>query len=189
MIINLVSEESSIMLKILFTINNNGLTSKNTSVIMNLMTISSSDLFRYDGGALGLTKYKDESTGERITFLTLEDPALEAGRNAAVYAFIVGLLYISMSTIHHFVARIPYCDILLSILGAVIQLCFLVVYVAKDNGICEVEGCSWGSGATWLFMSEILMLSASVGSLYASEHLWIRNKATIRTVPIHIDKN
>jgi hypothetical protein len=150
---------------------------------MNLMTISSSDLFRYDGGTLGLTKYKDESTGDRIAFLTLEDPALEAGRNAAVYAFIVGLIYLPVLTIHHFVARIPYCDVLLSILGAVIQMCLLVVYVAKDNGICEVEGCSWGSGATWLLISEILMLSASIGSLYASEHLWIENKVSIRTNP------
>jgi hypothetical protein len=152
---------------------------------MNLLTISSVDLLRYDGGALGLSKYTGGSTGESTAFLTWEDPALEAGRKAAVSALIIGLLYLPMLTIHHFVARIPYCDILLSILGAAIQVCLLVVYVAKDNGICEVEGCSWGSGATWLLMSEILMLSATIGSLYTSENSEIKS----RSVPIHIDKN
>jgi len=145
-------------------------------VMTNILTLSSSDLLRYDGGALGLTNYKDGSTGESTTFLGLEDPALEAGRNAAVYAFVIGLVYLCMLTIHNFVSRIPYSDIILSIIGSVIQLCLLVVYVAKDNAICDVEGCSWGSGATWLLMSEIMMLSASIGSIYTTENPWMRNK-------------
>jgi hypothetical protein len=143
---------------------------------MILLTLSSSDLLRYDGGALGLMKYKDGSTGESTIFFGLEDPALEAARNAAVSAFVVGILYLFVLAMHNCVSRIPGGDILLSILGAVIQLCLLAVYVAKDNGICEVEGCSWGRGATWLIMSQIIMISASIGSICTSDNSWIASK-------------
>ena len=148
---------------------------------MNLFTLSSCDLLRYDGGSLGLTKYEDGSmggAGEITSFLGLiEDPALEAGRKAATAAFVLGLIFLPMLTIHNFGAfSIPYNDILLSLIGAGIQLCLLVVYTAKDNGICEVEDCSWGSGATWLLMSEMMLLAASAGSLYTSETLWIKSQ-------------
>ena len=135
---------------------------------MNLLTISSIDLLRYDGGALGLTKYTNGNTGESAQFFESEDPSLEAGRKAGVFAFVMGLLFLCMLTIHNFFAPIPSSDILLTVLGAVIQLCLLVIYIAKDNGICEIEGCTWGNGATWLSMSQILMLSASTGSIYTS---------------------
>ena len=133
---------------------------------MILLTLSSVDLLRYDGGSLGLTKYKNESTGKRTEFFGLEDPALEAGRKAGVFAFVVGLVFLGVLTMNNFVARIPYSDFFVTIFGAAVQLCLLAIYVAKDNGICEMEGCSWGRGATWLLMAQIMMLSASIGALY-----------------------
>ena len=134
-------------------------------------------------------KYTDANTGQTNDFLGLEDPALEAARIAGVSAFIIGLVYLCMLSIHYFVTRIQYSDILLGILGAVIQLCLLVVYIAKDNGICEIEGCSWGSGATWLLISEIMMLSASIGSIYTSENLFIRNKVLGRVCKVRTSKH
>lgn len=143
----------------------------NLAVLMNLLTLSSSDLLRYNGGSIGLTKYKDGSTGQSIAFSDMDDQALEVARNAGVYAFISAFLFLCLLTVHKFVARVPCSDILLTLLGAVIQLCLLSVYIAKDNSICELELCSWGTGATWLLLSQILMLSASIGSLYTSSRL------------------
>ncbi len=133
-----------------------------------LLTLSSSDLLRYDGGSLGLTKYKDEGTGENVKFFGVDDPALQVGKEAGVFAFVVGLVFLCLLAVNDFIVQIPFSEVIVTVLGSVIQLCLLAIYVAKDNGICEIEGCSWGSGATWLLMSQIMTMSASIGSLYTS---------------------
>ena len=148
---------------------------------MSFFTLSSSDLIRYDGGSLGLANYK-VGTGESTEFLGLEDPALEAGRNAASFAAIVGLLYLLILAFHSFVGT-PYSDFLIIILGTVIQLSLLVVYVAKENGICELIECSWGSGVIWLYMSEIIIFSSSIGALLTSENPWVRKKRKLFSGP------
>ena len=150
-------------------------------VLMMLLTLSSSDLLRYDGGSLGLTKYKDESTGESIQFFGLDDPALQVGKQAGVFAFVMGLIFLCLLAVNNFVVQIPFSEVIVTVLGAVIQLCLLAVYVSKDNGICEVEGCSWGNGATWLLMSQIMMLSASIGSLYTSRISFSDTVEKVRT--------
>ena len=141
--------------------------------------MSSSDLIRYGGGSLGLMNFENESTEGRTAFIEVDDPALELGRKAGVYAFLLDIIFLSMLAIHNYVSRFPYDDVLLTIFGAGIQMCLLVVYSAKDNGVCEVEGCSWGSGATWLFLTEIMMLSASIGTFYTSEKSGTMNQTKI----------
>ena len=143
---------------------------------MNFFTLSTCDLLRYEGSSLGLTKYKDEG-GDCTTFVDLEDHALGVATNAAKTALVLGLLFLPVIIIHNFIHKIPYNDIVLSMIGGVIQFCLLMVYTAKNNAICEVESCSWGHGGTWLVLSELMFLSASIGAIYTSnDTIWTKNQ-------------
>ena len=138
-----------------------------------MAVISSCDLLRYDDGSVGLLKYADETTGECTSFVSLDDPALMVARSASMAAFILGSCFLPIVVIHNFVRQIPGKNAISIMFGTAIQLCLIVIYGAKENGICEVEGCEWGRGATWHFLSQVLHLVAFGGSLYDSESLWM----------------
>mmetsp|Transcript_14654 Transcript_14654/g.34061 ORF Transcript_14654/g.34061 Transcript_14654/m.34061 type:complete len:182 (-) Transcript_14654:99-644(-) len=147
-------------------------------VLMSFFTLSSSDLIRYDRGSFGLTKYRDERTGGSIAFLESEDPGLEAGRKAALFAAKLGLFYLLVLSYNIFEGN-AFSNFLLIVLGTVIQLSLAVVYIAKENGICELVECSWGSGVIWLYMSEIIMFVSSIGALFTSEDPWVGKKKKV----------
>jgi hypothetical protein len=138
------------------------------SALANLAVISSCDLLRYEGGSIGIFRYADEMTGECTNFVSLDDQPLMAARSASMAAFILGSCFTTLSLIHNFVWKVPEKDILSSLLGTAIQLCLIVVYGAKENGVCEVEGCYWGRGAIWHVLSQILYLASFGGTLYTS---------------------
>jgi len=137
--------------------------------ITNMAVMSSCDLLRYGAGSLGVMNYIDERTGECTPFLDLEDKSLKAARTASVVAFAMGLSLLGLAVVNKFFGAIQHNNLLISVGGVVVQLCLLMVYTAMSNGVCEVEGCSWGSAAAWLIISQLAYLTASVGMLYTDE--------------------
>jgi hypothetical protein len=134
--------------------------------------------------------YADEKTGECTSFVTVDDRSLIAARNASVIAFVLGLGFLSLAATHNFLYKIPGKDIILTLAGLGVQFYLFLVYTAKNNGICEIEGCTWGRAATWLFLSQLVYLAASLGSLLTSETVWTQEfvnfsmSQNTKTVPI-----
>jgi hypothetical protein len=139
------------------------------AAITNLMVMHSCDLLRYDEGSFGLINYVDERTGECTKFDNIEDQSLKTARTASIAALALGSLFICLASIHAFLYQFPWKDIMLSMTVMCVQLCLVVVYTARDNGLCEVEGCSWGSAIIWLVFSQIAYLGALVGSFYIGD--------------------
>jgi hypothetical protein len=139
------------------------------TAITNLMVMHSCDLLRYDEGSLGLMSYVDEISGQCTRFAAIEDQSLRAARTAAIAAFGFGLAFMCLASIHAFLYEFSSKDIMLTMIGMCIQLCLVVVYVAKDNSLCDIEGCSWGSAMIWLVFSQITYLGALVGSFYIGD--------------------
>lgn len=133
------------------------------------MVMHSCDLLRYDEGSLGLMNYLDETSGQCTRFSAIEDQSLRAARTAAITAFGFGLAFICLASIHAFLYKFHCKDTMLTMIGMCIQLFLVMVYVAKDNELCEVEGCSWGSATIWLVFSQITYLGALIGSFYIGD--------------------
>jgi hypothetical protein len=139
-------------------------------VLSNCVLLSSCDLLRYGEGSLGLRSYADEETGECTAFTTLEDQSLKIAQSASYLALAAGVVFLALSTVHSFLKRIPAIDILLGVCAMFLELCLLEVYTAQDNGICEIEGCSWGTAAIWLATAQLAFIAASVGSFQSSKN-------------------
>lgn len=138
-------------------------------MVTNIVVLRSCDLLRFGVSSLGLMSYADERRGSCATYTSLDDPALQLSQTVSSTALALGSAFLAVTCIHAMVHPVPGKDIVLSLLGASVQLAMLMVYSAKNNGICDVEGCDWGYGAVWNMVSQILYLAASAGSLYVSD--------------------
>jgi hypothetical protein len=135
------------------------------------MLLASCDLLRYDEGSLGLRTYNDEEIGECILFATLEDEALKTAQSASYIALAVGIAILSSAAVHTFLQPIPAHDILFGMCSMFLEVCLLVVYTARSNGVCEIEGCFWGTGTVWLVITQLAFVAPSVGSFFASKRV------------------
>ena len=147
------------------------------SVITNAVVISSCDLLRYDDeSTLGFLKYTDEETGRCTSFEILEDETLKFARTAAIAALCLGCTFLSLIAVNSVDVKVPGTYMFHTLVGTCLQFSLLMVYAAKNNGICEVEGCTWGSAATWLAISQLLYLFAIIGAIYTGVSLWSKQK-------------
>jgi len=150
------------------------------AVMTNMIVMTSCDLLQYDEGSLGVMNYIDEKTGECSPFLALEDQSLKAAGTASLTAFAVGISLLALIVINNFFWPVPYNTTLISLCGVGVQLCLLMVYTAMNNSICELEGCSWGSATVWLIITQLVYLTASVGSLYTDETVTLKQYSGFR---------
>jgi hypothetical protein len=147
-------------------------------VISNCFLLCSCDLLRYDEGSLGLRTYFDEETGECITFVTLEDESLKMAQVASFIGLAVGIAMLICSGVHNFLQPIPAQDMLFGVCSMFLEVCLLGVYLAQNNGVCQIEGCSWGTGTLWLVITQLVFVAPTMGSWFASrpvagkDHPW-----------------
>jgi hypothetical protein len=139
-------------------------------VLSNCILLGSCDLLRYEEGSLGLRSYTDEETGECIAFVTLEDEALKTAQFASYIALVVGIVILfGGGTVYTFLQPIPALDMLFGICSMFLEVCLLGVYTAQNNGVCKIEGCSWGTGTIWLVITQLAFIAPSLRSCLASK--------------------
>ncbi|KAG7348404.1 hypothetical protein IV203_017109 [Nitzschia inconspicua] len=138
-------------------------------VLSNCILLSSCDLLRYEEGSVGLRSYANEETGECTIFFKIEDASLKTAQSASFIALVVGIGFLAMTSIHNFVKPIPAKDVVLCACMMFLELCLLEVYTAQNNGICEVERCSWGTATIWLASTQLAFAAASLWSWYSSK--------------------
>lgn len=139
-------------------------------VLANSIVMSSCDLLRYDEGSLGLMRYADEETGACTAFVTLEDQSLKTAQSASLGAFALGVVYFALSSAYEFYIRFPLKNAVLTACAMIIEMCLMAVYSAKNNGICEMQGCTWGAATIYLAVAQIAFIAASIGSIYTSQN-------------------
>ncbi|KAL3919765.1 MAG: hypothetical protein SGILL_003590 [Bacillariaceae sp.] len=140
-------------------------------VVTSSVVLTSCDLLRYDEGSLGLKNYADEQTGDCTAFVELEDQALRTAQSASFGAFALGVVFLAISAAHELWVPIPFKNAILSACAMMIELSLMIVYTAKENGICEMQSCTWGSAVTYLTVTQIAFAAASIGSAYTGEEL------------------
>jgi hypothetical protein len=148
------------------------------TVTTNIVVLRSCDLLRFGVSSLGLLSYADERRGGTcVAYGNLDDQSLQVAQQASSVALALGCLFLVSTIVHSFFQPIPGKDVLMTLLGASIQLAMILVYSSNDNGICDAETCDWGYGVVWQIVSQILYLTAASASLYISDTApWNNNK-------------
>lgn len=104
-----------------------------------------------------------------MTFVPLEDTSLKTAQSASYIALAVGIAILTLVSVHTIFEKIPGNNIMVSVFTMLLELCLLEVYTAQNNGVCKVEGCSWGTAVVWLVTSQLAFAAASLGSWNTSK--------------------
>jgi hypothetical protein len=117
---------------------------------------------KFNGGSLGLFKYKVDGTEDCVDYVQeVDDVAIQSARMGAVLALVLSCSLVTIGVIKQF-TNFPCSEFLIHSLGAAIQICTSLMYMTWKNELCTTFGCEWGAGASYIVVAQGLYLASSV---------------------------
>jgi hypothetical protein len=132
------------------------------TVIFNLLAATNCEVLKFNGGTLGLFKYKMDGTEDCVDYeKDVDDVAIESARMGALSSLLFSCLLVIIGVIKQF-TNFPCSEFLIHSLGAAIQTCTCLMYMTWRNDLCTTFGCEWGAGASYIIVAHGLYLASSV---------------------------
>jgi hypothetical protein len=132
------------------------------TVIFNLLAATNCEVLKFNGGSLGLFKYKVDGTEDCVDYeREVHDVAVEAARMGAVLSLLLSCSLVTIGVVKQY-TNFPCSEFLIHSLGAAIQICTSLMYLTWKNELCTTFGCEWGAGASYIIVAQGLYLASSV---------------------------
>ena len=134
-----------------------------TGLVANWLSLSSCRLMEFEGGSLGLYKYAHDGFDHCSSFgFNMEDEGFQVARIASASAVGFGSCLLVWNVINLYLPRIQASqDIISMLLGGATQVCLSMVYVARQNEVCDMYECKWGRSILWNLLAHVMYLAAS----------------------------
>jgi hypothetical protein len=158
------------------------------AVITNALLVTDCELLTLTGalqtGSLGLFKVdppSDDNQGNCVTInqnefkaLGINDAAYKCARVTSVMAFCFGGLLFVLIFFKQCIIPLPCSQFLMDISSTMVQVSLALVYVIWMSNACDQYYCQYGSGSTYLILTQIFWLAAGCFTRCMREGRWER---------------
>lgn len=159
-----------------------------SAVITNFLLILDCELLTLTGalqtGSLGLFKVdppSQDNGGECINLdqdefkaLGINDAAYKCARVCSVMALCFGALLFVMILFKQCIVPLPCSQFIMDISSTMVQVSLALVYVIWMSNACDEYFCEYGSGSTYLILTQIFWLAAGCFTRCMREGRWER---------------
>lgn len=155
------------------------------AIVMNILLITTCEMLTTRIGTLGLfhysvkADYRDWQATDGCVNIDaeVEDTAFNCARVCSIMGLIFGCAIFFFGGFKQCICNLPCAGLILTISHLGVQIMLSLVWVVHLNKICEQTYCSWGEGATYLLVTQLLYLGAGIFSRCLPEPRYKREKA------------
>lgn len=97
-------------------------------------------------------------------------------RVCSVMALVFGLLLVFFGFFKQCLCKLPCSQLIMDISGTGVQISLALVWPVWRSEPCKTFGCQWGEAATFLLISQICYLGASIFSRCMRDPRYVRKQ-------------